>query len=221
MSARVRQGIAGLPGPLPEGETLLWQGIPQWWPLARQAFHVRKVAAYFAILVVWTIVADLADGLGAAASIGHAAWLLLPAAAACGLLCGLAWLYSRSTIYTITNARVCVRYGIALPMTLNLPFSMIDGAELKRHADGTGDIPLSLASNQRLAYLALWPMARPWRLKRAQPMIRAISDPERVADILATALAASAGLPARQRPTEAPVSSAAHGRTGAPVAATS
>ncbi|MDQ0315457.1 photosynthetic complex putative assembly protein PuhB [Amorphus orientalis] len=221
MSARVRQGIAGLPGPLPEGEKLLWQGIPQWWPLARQAFHVRKVAAYFGLLMIWTVAVDLSDGIGTAAAVGHAAWLMLPAAAACGLLCVLAWLYSRSSVYTVTNARVCIRYGIALPMTLNLPFSMIDGAGLKRHADGTGDIPLTLAANQRLAYLALWPMARPWRLKRAEPMIRAIADPDRVAAILADALAAHAGVPARQRTAEAAASPAPRARSGAAVAATS
>ena len=46
--------IAGLPGPLPPGEVLLWQGAPNWWTLARRALHIHQVAAYFAVLLVWT-----------------------------------------------------------------------------------------------------------------------------------------------------------------------
>ena len=44
----------GLPDHLPEGEQLLWQmiGKPDWQRLAINAFHVRKVAAYFAGLIL-------------------------------------------------------------------------------------------------------------------------------------------------------------------------
>ncbi len=37
----------GLPGPLPKGERLLWQGRPALLSLARRAFHVDLVALYF------------------------------------------------------------------------------------------------------------------------------------------------------------------------------
>ena len=37
----------GLPGPLPKGERLLWQGRPALVSLARRAFHVDLVALYF------------------------------------------------------------------------------------------------------------------------------------------------------------------------------
>ena len=39
--------VRGLPAPLPAGETLLWQGGPAWWPLARSAFHFDKIADLF------------------------------------------------------------------------------------------------------------------------------------------------------------------------------
>ena len=45
--------IRGLPDHLPKGERLLWQGAPDWRLLAIQAFHVRKVAIYFALIAAW------------------------------------------------------------------------------------------------------------------------------------------------------------------------
>ena len=67
-----------------------------------------------------------------------------------------------------------MRIGIALPMTLNLPFahrSRRPGCRL--HADGSGDIAAALAGGDRIAYLHLWPHARPWQLARPEPMLRA------------------------------------------------
>ena len=55
----------GLPEPLPPGETVLWQGSPDWLLLARRAFHVRKVAVYFGLLLAWRVAGTLADGGGA------------------------------------------------------------------------------------------------------------------------------------------------------------
>ena len=55
--------VRGLPERLPAGETILWQGAPRWGALARRAFHVRKIALYFAILLAWLVYADIADGI--------------------------------------------------------------------------------------------------------------------------------------------------------------
>ena len=44
--------VRGLPAMLPPGERLLWQGNPAWRSLAIRAYHVRKVALYFAVLVL-------------------------------------------------------------------------------------------------------------------------------------------------------------------------
>ena len=44
---------------------------------------------------------------------------------AIGIALVFAWASARTTVYTITNRRVVMRFGIALPMTLNLPFTLI------------------------------------------------------------------------------------------------
>ena len=51
--------IPGLPGLLPPGEQILWQGSPDGRALARSAFHVRIVAGYFAILSAWALASAL------------------------------------------------------------------------------------------------------------------------------------------------------------------
>jgi hypothetical protein len=33
--------VPGLPAELPAGETMIWQGRPQWRSLAVRAFHIR------------------------------------------------------------------------------------------------------------------------------------------------------------------------------------
>lgn len=180
--------VPGLPAPLPTGENILWQGAPRWRSLARRAFHTRKVAAYFAIVVAWVAGPALWSGTPAAEVIGSVIWTCVMAGAALGILGLIAWLYARSTLYTITNRRIMMRYGVALPMIVNIPFRTIEQAGLKSYADGTGDIPLTLSGDDRMAYLALWPNVRPWILKKPQPMFRAIEDAENAADILADAL---------------------------------
>jgi len=45
------EAAPGLPAPLPQGETVLWQGSPDWRQLALHAFHVRKIAIYFGLML--------------------------------------------------------------------------------------------------------------------------------------------------------------------------
>ena len=143
--------IGGVREDLPAGEHVLWQGAPDWRSLARRAFHIREVAGYFAILTAFTVLSAWADGQLAYAG-------LLPAGLgvlACALLGALAWMSSRTTIYAITTRRVFLRVGIALPIAVNLPLHRIDEARLALHADGSGDLPLCLEDDARLAYLHL------------------------------------------------------------------
>jgi PH (Pleckstrin Homology) domain-containing protein len=180
-----------LPGPLPSGEVVLWRGRPDWRGLALRAFHVRKVAMYFGLLGLWRVASDLATGnIGSGTAISIV-WLLVPCAAACGLLLLLAWLSSRSTQYTVTSRRVIMQFGIALPTTLNIPFTVISAAALRAYADGSGDIPIATTGNDRVAYLMLWPHVRPWRTARSEPMLRSVKDVERVSEIFARAVAAA------------------------------
>jgi PH (Pleckstrin Homology) domain-containing protein len=190
----------GLPAPLPKGERLLWQGKPLWRSLAVHAFHVRSIAIYFAILTAWrgTIVAsDGADTIGVVAAMG---WIALLALAAISVLGLLAWLSARSTIYTITDRRILMRFGIALPITLNIPLRVVDAVSLSRHRDLTGDIAVSVGGSDRAAYLLLWPHARPWRVNRPEPMLRSLVKCEEVAKALSRALEVQAGQAARPLP---------------------
>lgn len=183
----------GLPEPLPPGERLLWQGAPSWQRLAVDALHLRKVALYFGALLAWHAGSGLHDGTPLASLVWSAVPTLLLGGFALALLAAIAVLAARTTVYTLTDRRVVMRVGIVLSVTFNLPLSRVDGASLHRRADGRGDVALQLGGPDRIAYLHLWPHARPWHLRRPQPMLRALPDAERVAGLLGDALAASAG----------------------------
>lgn len=199
--------IPGLPEPLPPGERILWQGKPVFASLARRAFHIRAVAGYFLLLALWKLVAGVYDGAGWRAAGLDAAGLLVPASLAIGVLALLARAYARSTIFTITDRRVVIRFGVALPMAVNLPFRQIENAAVAFFRDGTADLPLALAGPDRVAWLHLWPFVRPWRLARPEPMLRAVPNGAEVARILRAALerAAAARAAAEAAVPETPV----------------
>jgi hypothetical protein len=114
--------LPGLPEKPPQGELILWQGRPDAWALARDAYKIRWFAAYFALVVLWRAGAAFADGgLSLALAIGlpYLALGLL----GLGVIYFLAWVQARSTTYTLTTARVVLRVGAALPVTFNLPFA--------------------------------------------------------------------------------------------------
>jgi hypothetical protein len=186
--------IRGIREDLPQGEHVLWQGAPEVWPLARQAFHIRKVALYFCGLLALRVGLQLGDGVSFSQALLSAVPLGVLALLGLGLLFGLAWWSARTTVYAITTARVVLRVGMALPIMVNLPHKGIDTARVKVHADGSGELPLKLHNEVRLAYAHLWPHARPWCVKHPEPMMRALGQPEAVAQILAQALATTGGV---------------------------
>jgi hypothetical protein len=176
---------------LPEGERLIWQGTPSARALAVRVFHARLVAIYFAILFAMRIAFGIVERQSWLDSTAAAARLGIPLVIVLVLLGGLAVLYSRTTRYTVTNRRVLLQFGAVLPMTLNIPFGQIASAAVKEYADGSGDLPLAVTSEQRLAFLLLWPHVRPWRLTKVEPMLRCVPDARKVADLLAKALLAA------------------------------
>ncbi len=180
--------VRGLPEVLPAGERMLWQGSPRWQDMAAHAFHVRKVAVYFATITLFTVIFRLADGETLLEAAKPILWYLPLTLVAVGILSGLAWASARTTIYTITNKRLVLRIGIALPISLNLPFAMIESAGLRMYRSGAGDIPVALKGEDRVAWLILWPHVRPFRLKHPEPMLRAIPDALKVATLLGDAL---------------------------------
>ena len=56
--------LKGLPEALPAGEQVLWQGVPAWRGLALDAYRVRALSVYFAVIVVARCVWLLASGVG-------------------------------------------------------------------------------------------------------------------------------------------------------------
>jgi hypothetical protein len=180
----------GLPERLPQGERLLWQGTPDWRMLALQVMHVRTLAIYFGLMLAWRVATVLYDGGGVAAAALSLAVLLPLAMVALGLLSLMAWLTSRTTVYTLTDRRVVMRVGIVLSVTFNIPHAMISAVGLRSNHGGTGDIALTLVDGEQIAYLNLWPHARPWHVRHTIPMLRAIPDAAAVGAMLSGAISA-------------------------------
>jgi hypothetical protein len=178
----------GLPQALPAGERILWQGSPSARLLAREAMHTRMLSVYFAVLILWRGATVLANGEGAVNALIAMAWLLPLAVISIAGLTTMAWLIARTSVYTITDKRVVMRIGVVLSITFNLPFAKIASAGLHSKADGSGDLTLVLADTDNIAYVHLWPHARPWKLSRTEPMLRALTDAKQVAELLAAAL---------------------------------
>jgi hypothetical protein len=187
--------VRGLPQLLPEGERVLWQGAPRWQDLAVHAFHARKVIWYFAAIAVAQSAFRYVDGESLLSAVRSFEWLGIMAFLAAGLLTGLAYLSARTSVYTITNKRIVMRIGMALSVTINLPFKQIDGASLRLFRNASGDIALKLNSKERVAYLLLWPHARRFHIAHPQPCLRCIADADRVAGLLAAALTGQATEP--------------------------
>jgi hypothetical protein len=179
-----------LPADIPAGEHVLWHGRPEWFSLARRAFRADFVAAYFGLMTAVNFaVAAVAGGIGDAAI--SATKTLAAGCLALGLLMLLAWLSSRTTLYVVTSRRVMMKVGIALPIFFNLPFSSVVSVSLRQYPDGTGEIPLVLKADTHIAYLHLWPHARPFRFARPEPALRCVPNAARVAEVLSRALMAA------------------------------
>ena len=189
MSEHDFEPIRGLPGPLPEGETILWQGAPDWRVLAGQAFHVRAVAIYFGGMLTWRVSDAIMGGETPSRALEAALAVAPIAFAGIGILIFLAWLNARTTVYTITNRRIVARFGAALPKALNFPFKIIESAALKPLAHGCGDLAITLKAPNKIAFLLMWPHVRPWRVAAPQPTLRGIPDAAAVATILTSAMA--------------------------------
>jgi len=176
------EAAPGLPSALPPGERVVWQGAPDWQRLAIHAFHVRKIALYFALMLA-------VQAINLTAVSGPVDWKPLVVAGSLSalflvLLLGTAWMSARSTLYTLTNKRVVMRIGIVLTLTFNLPFKRIAGASLKSQGAGTGDIALALHPEDRIGWAHLWPHQRAWHVTQPQPTLRCVADSQQVGELL-------------------------------------
>ncbi len=183
----------GLPEPLPKGESILWQGAPDFSDLAVRVFHLKKAAVYFLVLMLARgsyLYSSDEPALTILAGILLVAALGLTAMAALGIL---AWLTARTTAYTLTDQRIVMRIGIVLTLTFNLPLKRIETAGLLLTGKGFGDIPLALSGGDRIGWLNLWPHARPWRLAKPEPMLRCIPHAQSFAALLQKAWTQASG----------------------------
>lgn len=180
----------GIPGRLPDGERILWQGAPNWKSLAVRVFHIRLIGLYFGVIALWRLAVGMSDGTALVNLATSVLTAIAMGIVSIALLSCVAWLMQKTTVYTITNKRILMRIGIALSVTLNLPFTKIGTAAIKRFGtrSETGNLSLTTLGDDGLAWLMLWPHARPWKVSPAEPALRCINDIDGVADILATAL---------------------------------
>lgn len=169
-------GIPGaLPAPLPPGEAIVWQGRPDAGRLLTSAFHARKLIVYFGVLALGGLI--VGSPVGAVLTLGAGAVCL-------GVLALIARAASRTSIYTLTDRRLVLRTGMALPMHFNLPLTRIGAADYRDLGGGCGDIALRLEGKGRIAWALLWPHVRPWRLSNPEPMLRAVPEAAMVARLL-------------------------------------
>ena len=190
----------GLPGRLPAGERLLWQGSPSWRTLLRSMFHIRAVAAYFAIIIAWCAASYLRNG----DNVGEVGLSVLRMSGVALVPLVLMVIYAlllqphNDLHHHHPPHRAAPWRGIphvhqpALRAQSRPPRS-------RRTLTAAATSPSPLTDGSKVALLAVWPNARPWRMRNPEPMLRGIKDAASVAQILSRALAASAEMPVSAR----------------------
>lgn len=182
--------IPGIEPSLPPGEQLLWVGAPSAGRMARDAMHTRGLTVYFVLLVLGPALFAGAGSRATAVSTA-AAWVVPLGIVTVLFARTFAALVARTTVYAITDRRVVMKIGIALPATINIPLHTVTAAAMQPRRDGGGDIALKLGGDARIAYLLLWPHARAWRVAHPEPTLRGLDDVAAVGRILAGAVAAA------------------------------
>ncbi|MEP1652066.1 MAG: photosynthetic complex putative assembly protein PuhB [Paracoccaceae bacterium] len=178
--------IRGLPETLPADEHILWQGAPNPLRLAKDAWALNWILGYFSLLAMARVIVASGE-VPLTAAMAQGVPFLVAGALVAMIVIGMATVQARSTVYTLTNKRACMRIGAALTMTLNLPYVCLANANAAVRPSGLGTITFELMGDTRLSYLMTWPHVRPWTMRRTQPSFRAIPDAARVAAIFADA----------------------------------
>lgn len=186
-----QEPIKGIPGLLPSDEKIIWQGTPTWASLLVHVLHVRWVVGYFVAIMVWRAYRHINEGNGIEVAAASASWLGVLGLIVVAMLAGVALMMKRSTTYTITSKRVIIRYGLVVPVAVNVPFAKIEAVDVKRLGDGTGEIPIHVGGPEAFSYLMMWPHVRRWHFWTPQPMMRSVPEPIQVAALLSNAIAAT------------------------------
>ncbi|WMS41909.1 photosynthetic complex putative assembly protein PuhB [Acuticoccus sp. MNP-M23] len=186
--------LAGLPGALPAGETVLWRGRPDFWTLAVDCYRVRAVALYLAAMAVLAASAITASGAPLQNAVLATAIIFVPLSIlGLGLLAIGALLAAKTTSYFVTERRVILLIGVAFTKCVNIPLSKIDGVSIRARRRRGDDIALSVRPGQGPGALVLWPHARVTRGLRCQPVLRGLADAKAASATLCDALIRSEG----------------------------
>ena len=177
---------------LAPGERMVWQGGPTFAAMAVRLYHIRAVAAYGVVLTLADIVQAKLHGLTLWPALDAAIPGALTTLGAMAIFAVLAWCSARTTRYTVTSHRVIMQCGLALPKTIGIPLTKIEAVAVRVRGDGTGDITLKPRPGAKLMYLKLWPFARPWHMRKPEPMLRDVPGGGYVASVLSRNVAAVA-----------------------------
>lgn len=184
--------VPGLPGRLPDGEYIVWQGQPELKTVMTRLLRARWIAIYFAIAALWSVAVGINNSEGAWALFGRVTFIAVAAA----ILFGLMFLYARAiaktSLYTLTNQRVVMRVGIAISASFNLPFKQIAGADFRVGNDGSGDVALTLKAGHGLSGSVFFPHQRGGLWRKLSPQMICLIDAKSVAEKLAVQLRAYA-----------------------------
>jgi len=174
----------GLPELLAANEQIVWQGSPVALEVFQTVFHGRALLAYFLAMLGLRLIfsGDSSEGSGLTAA--AAAGMAIVFGLALGVFWLLAWLTAKTTVYTVTSKRLIMRIGIVLNVTFNLPWTRIASADLRVRKNGAGDIAFRLVPEDKIAYLHLWPHARPWRFSHPEPMMRGLASVREVSEVI-------------------------------------
>jgi len=186
--------VRGLPEALPADEHILWQGSPNALRLAKDAWALNWIIGYFVALAAIRVIMVSPD-MSLTAAMAQGIPFLIAGGLATLIVIGIATVQARSTVYTLTNKRACMRIGAALTMTLNLPYVCIGNAEAAVRKSGLGTLTFELIGETRLSYLMTWPHVRPWHMRRTQPAFRSIPDAARVVQIFTDAAETRVSMP--------------------------
>lgn len=183
----IRARIRGVNEALPPGKRVLWEGAPDAQALARHLFFVRPIAVYLSLMVLWWVAVNYPQ----AATMGFWVTLTTQLVLSGGVVLS-AWLFARAiargTTYAITDRRLVLNFGVIFPLTINLPLHYVQGASARQFRDRTGQIAVQLNSKEKLAWIVLFPHVRPWRINNPEPLLRGLTDPAKVGEILRDAV---------------------------------
>ncbi|MHB2205761.1 photosynthetic complex putative assembly protein PuhB [Methylobacterium sp. CM6257] len=201
---RARVDGTGEPRPvgfrLEPGERMLWQGHPEMPALRRHLLKVRWLAAYFAGLLAWKLVLIACVRGAQPPEVFDAAALLVQGTVLMGIVTYFAWVLARSTTYTLTDLRLVICHGIALPATVDIPLRAVRSVAVRIRTDGTGGVALAVQDGAGIGYSKLWPHVQGLSLSCPVPMLRGLRDAAVLSTRLARQLDTKLPLPIHQDP---------------------